>query len=256
MTDFEPGTVVVGYLDDGHWSACFGLSYRDMLLHDMCDKQRIVRKGGMELRNLTGSGGIPQGRNEVCKQFLRSDGEWLFFIDTDMGFAEDTVDALVECADPEERPVVGGLCFCLKKKTELKTDFYGEKYGVEPTLYKWVETEDEVGVMSMRNYPDAIADKGPILQVAATGAACLLIHRSILVKMKDKYGPQWFSTITHPTGDKGEPRTFSEDLSFCVRVAAIGGSVHINTDVKTTHEKGGVFLDEAEYVKYRRSQKK
>jgi hypothetical protein len=93
----KPGTVTVGYLDDHHWSACFGLSLRNLYLHDQAKSHRIMRKGmPPELRKVAGTGGIPEGRNELARAFLdTTDSEWLFMVDTDMGFAPDTVDQLV-----------------------------------------------------------------------------------------------------------------------------------------------------------------
>ncbi len=234
----KPGAVVVGFLDGGQWSACFGLSYRDLCLYDVVNSQRIVREGGRELRNLCGTGGIPQGRNKIAREFLDStDGEWLFMIDTDMGFASDTVDRLVASADPEERPVMGGLCFAGLR--QRPGDLYAERFLVQPTVYEYVELEDEVG---FRPIPDYKRDE--VVQVAGTGAACLLVHRTALEKVRARYGNAWFDTITHPTGLKGGPRTFSEDLSFCVRLQSVDIPVHVNTSVKTCHEKGGIFLDE------------
>lgn len=234
----KAGTVVVGYLDGGQWSACFGLSYRDLCMHDMLGPQRIVREGGKELRALTGSGGIPANRNKVARDFLdNTDGEWLFFIDSDMGFAADTVDRLVQAADRYQKPVMGGLCFALKRKRQ--GDFYAEKFTVAPTVYEYLELETEVGFRPILGYA-----RDQVIQVAGTGAACLLLHRRALSKVRQKYGDAWFDPIVHPTGDRGKPRTFSEDLSFCVRLQAVDIPVHVHTGVKTCHEKGGVFLDE------------
>lgn len=234
--------VVVGFLDDGHWSACFGLSYRDLLLRDQATSQRIVRPGGAELRQLCGTGGIVAGRNRVAADFLdRTDADWLWFIDTDMGFAADTVDRLVAAAERDIRPVVGGLAFKLTRERE-RGDFYAERYKVQPTLYQYLEIGDEVGFAPIEPYP-----RDELVPVSATGAACLLIHRRALTKLRRTCGDVWFDPITHPTGDKGKPRTFSEDLSFCVRLASCDIPVHVHTGVKTCHEKGGVYLDEHLY---------
>jgi len=235
----KPGTVVVGFLDGGQWSACFGMSYRDMCLYDVMASQRIVREGGKELRSLCGTGGIPAGRNRVARDFLdHTDGEWLFFIDTDMGFTADTVDALVAAAHPVERPVVGGLCFAIKR--QKPGPLYSERFRMAPTVYEYLELEDgEVGFRPIIDYK-----RDDVMQVAGTGAACLLIHRSALETVRAKYGDAWFDPIVHPTGEKGKPRTFSEDLSFCVRLQACDIPVHVDTSVKTCHEKGGIFLDE------------
>lgn len=237
----SPGSVIVGFLDGGTWSACFGLSYRDLCLADMASSGRVVRPDGMELRAVTGAGGIPGSRNQIVKDFLaRTDGEWLWFIDTDMGFAPDTVDRLVAAAHPEARPVVGGLCFAgLRLKSEGAPALYRERYGVQPTIYEWVELPDEVGFRPILGYP-----KDTIIQCAATGAACLLIHRTVLEKMRATSGEAWFDPITHPTGKAGKPRTFSEDMSFCIRLAGVGIPLYVDTSVKTVHEKGMAYLDE------------
>ena len=237
----KPGTVVPGFLDGGHWSACFGLSYLELTLYDLGHNQRIIRKGGLYLRKCAGTAGVPDGRNEVAARFLDdTDAEWLFFIDTDMGFAPDTVDRLVESADPVERPVMGGLCFA-QRRIEARP-FHGNRFGIIPTVYDYVETADEVGFAPREDYaPDQV------IEVSGTGAACLLIHRSALERIRDVHGDVWFDPLKHPTGLKGKPRTFSEDLSFCVRLAMVGVPLHVDTRVKTVHEKGGIFLDEDAY---------
>ncbi len=239
------GSVVVGFLDAGHWSACFGLSYRDLCLYDVMASQRIVRKNGKELRNLCGSGGIVAGRNTVAHDFLeRTDGEWLWFIDTDMGFAQNTVDRLVSSADRRERPVMGALCFQLKRLPG--GEMYAERTRMAPTVYEYLELDNELGFRPIADY-----ERDAVMRVAGTGAACLLIHRDALVTVRDKYGLAWFDPLTHPAGADGGPRTFSEDLSFCVRLQACDIPVHVDTSIKTTHEKGALFLDEVTYDQQR-----
>lgn len=246
--DFQPGSVVVGYLDNGQWSACFGLSFRDLLLHDVLGPQRVIRPGGKEMRKVVGTMGVAEGRNSITAGFLDStDGEWLWFVDTDMGFAADTVDRLVKSADPELRPVMGALCFAMKRQAQ--GDFYSERFRMAPTVYQFLEleAEQEVGFRPILDY-----GRDQVVAADGTGAACLLIHRSALETVRRKRGDEWFRPMVHPTGDKGKPRAFSEDLSFCVRLAGCDIPVHVDTAVKTTHEKGGVFLDEAAFDRQQR----
>lgn len=233
------GTVAVAVIDDGNWSACFGLSYRDLLLHDIVGDGRIVPRG-KEMRQLSSRTSIAASRNKMARGFLdTTECEWLWFIDVDMGFAPDTVEQLIKSADPELRPVMGGLCFAMKRTRTA--DFWAERVRIQPTVYEYLELEDEVGFRPITGYT-----RDQVQQVAGTGAACLLIHRSVLERMRTN-GDDWFSPLTHPTGDKGKPRTFSEDLSFCVRAAALDIPIHVDTAVKTTHDKGGIFLDEETY---------
>lgn len=232
----NPGTVAVGYLDPGSWSACFGLSLRDLLLCDATVGSHRIVPHGRELRKHCGSGGLVAARNEVTAGFLDTDCEWLWMIDTDMGFGPTTVDDLVAVADPDVRPVVGGLCFALRR--DQPGVFYGEKYVIVPSLYRWVDTPTEVGFASILDFPD-----NAMVEVSATGAACLLVHRSALERVREKYGPHWFDPVTHPSGSP----TFSEDLSFCVRLAAVDIPIWVHTGIDTTHDKGGLFLDRAAY---------
>jgi hypothetical protein len=244
MGNVTTGSVIVGYLDSGQWSACFGLSYRDLCLYDAASSRRVVRPGGKELRAVTGSGGIPTNRNKVARDFLdNTDGEWLWFVDSDMGFAADVVDRLIDSADRTERPVVGALCFAaLRRKPPEGRSLYAERFLIQPTTYEYVETDDELGFRPIVDY-----ERDAVIRVAATGAACLLMHRSALDTVRAKYGDAWFDPITHPSGRKGKPRTFSEDMSFCVRLQSCDIPVHVNTAVKTTHEKGFIYLDEETY---------
>lgn len=232
-----PALVSVGFLHPGHYAACFAESLKDLLFLDATGNQRIVSHPFGQMGKSVGSGGIVAGRNQLAQIMCDdSPAEWLFMVDSDMGFAADTVERLIAAADPQERPVVGGLAFA--HKTDGKAEFYGVRYRACPTLYEFVDMEDKVGFVPMLTYP-----RGELVPVSATGGACLLIHRTALERVRAKYGDVWFDTITHPKG----PTTFSEDLSFCVRLAAVDVPIFVHTGVKTTHDKGGVFLDEAFY---------
>lgn len=234
------GTVAPAFLDPGTWSACFGLSLRDLCLHDAVTSQRIVRPGGRELRSLTGPD-LATARNTVAATFLdETDAEWLWFVDSDMGFAPDTVDRLVDAADPVSRRVVGALCFAQKRAG--RGDLHAERYVITPTIYEYVELDDQVGFRPVEDY-----QRDHLQKVAATGCACVLIHRSVLHKIRDKHGPVWFDHLTHPGKGGGARRTFGEDLSFCVRAAGVGEDLFVDSSVKTSHEKGGIFLDEHAY---------
>ena len=230
------GTVTVGFLHPGHYAACFAESMTDLLLHDLSNRQRIVSHPHGKMGKECGSGGIVAGRNAITKAFLdESQAEWLFFVDSDMGFAADTVERLIAAADKDARPVVGGLCFAMK--TAGRSSYYGILYRATPTLYEFADLEDRVGFVPMFNYP-----RDEAVKVAATGAACVLIHRSALDAVRASYGDVWWDTIKHPVGT-----TFSEDLSFCVRVAGCDLPLFVDTSVKTTHAKGSMFLDEEFY---------
>jgi hypothetical protein len=240
---YVPGSVVPGFVDGNEWAACFGLSWADLLLHDQANSQRIIRPGGQFVRKVAGTMGVAAGRNEIAAHFLaHTDAEWLWMVDTDMGFAPDTVDRMVASAEANSVPVLGALCFAQKLDPDVRPgDFHAARYRLAPTLYAYLERPNgERGFQSITKYK-----RDTFQHVAGTGAACVLIHREAL----EAVGPEPFMPVTDPlAGGNGTPRTFSEDLSFCIRAQAAGLELGVDTSIKTTHYKGGIFLDETTFA--------
>lgn len=235
-----PGTVAVGYLHPGHVSHCFSASLTELMFWDQAHHARIVAHSHGHIPKETGAGHIHAGRNEIARAFLdKSEAEWLWYIDSDMGFAPDAVDRLVNSADPDERPVVGGLAFA--QKSAGPAPMGARRNRATPTLYRAAEVDDRIGFVPMFDYP---ADS--VVKVQATGAACLLIHRTVLERVREEYGDRWFSHLEVPKGEHGFTE-FGEDMSFCLRLIALDVPIWVDTGVKTTHDKGGVYLDEETY---------
>jgi hypothetical protein len=242
-TAYVPGAVIPAFCDGNTWAACFGLSWADMMLYDQAGPQRMIRSGGQYLRKVCGTMGVAEGRNEIVRAFLQADAEWLFMVDTDMGYAPDTVDALIGSALDNDTPIVGALCFAAIQDPDMPTaPMHGEYRRIQPTLYSYAEIPDtgERGFRPIFSYR-----RDAFQPVGATGAACILIHREAL----EAIGADPFRPITDATaGGNGTSRTFSEDISFCIRAAAADLPIGVDTRIKTTHHKGGIFLDEVAFA--------
>ena len=223
--------VALGVIHPGSISASFWNSETSCLFHEMGRGELPYYR----LLNRCASGRIVDARNEVAAAFLDdTKADWLWFVDSDMCFPEDTLERLLKAAHPKTRPVVGALCFGLRREHTDPLN-HAERFRCFPTVYVWREFEDRVGFQVVTDYP-----RDELVAVSASGAACVLIHRSVMTKIRDLYGDHWFTQVTHPTG----PTTFSEDMSFFIRAAAADAPVFVHTGVKTAHDKGGVFLDE------------
>lgn len=237
MTD-TTGTVCLAYVHANEVAHSWHLSTMDLLMYDAAHAQRIVRGGFLAMR--CGTGGLIAARNEVAATFLKRDAEWLWWVDTDMGFTADTVDRLVAAADPVDRPIVGGLCFA---QHEYATDGLGGfRTRPRPTLYRWANLDGQSGLAVWEDYP-----RDELVEVSATGSACILIHRTVLEKIASTYGPVWYSRVQNP--DTGQ--LLAEDLSFCMRALELGFRVHVDTRVKTSHLKP-IWLAEDDYLAARR----
>lgn len=217
--------VALAYLHPNQVGHNFHSSLLKLVLWDSQRDRRLAQYLTMR----SGSGGIVEARNKVVRQFLddvESDVEWLFWLDADMGFAPNTLDALLAYADPVERPIVGGLCFAWK---ELEQDGLGGFHcAARPTLYHWVEQDDgHKRFVGLADYP-----RNELLPVAGTGSACILIHRSALEKVDAMPNGAPYDRIKGSDGS-----LLGEDISFCVRATACDLPIHVHTGIHTNHLK-------------------
>lgn len=231
--EFAP--LVIGFCNPGTVDAEFCLSLTDTLIHDSQSQQLVCGPGGGVI-GIQSSPRIAEARSKIVDEFLNSPtfvdlkgfrADWLLMVDADMQFTGEDVYALLASADPIDKPIVGGLCFS------------GAHSGVLfPTLYTLTREDDgSVTIGIAENYTP-----GEMHQVGGTGAAFLLVHRSVYVKMAKMYqflpngvrNPfPWF--VEGHIDSKGNG--LGEDISFCMRAQACGFPVFVNTNVRIGHMK-------------------
>ena len=221
--------VVIAYLHPGEVSHSFHKSLMDYLMHDLAHHRRLA---GLLIEEC-GTSRVIEGRNSAARKFMRSGADWLLFIDSDMGFDPDAIDRLIDSADPEQRPLVGGLCFGQRKGPEGPGNT--RQLSPVPTVYQWVDAPEQAGFAPMYDYP-----RDQMVACDGTGAAFLLIHRSVLAKIAETFPTprEWFDDTIY----KGE--VFGEDLTFCLRAKEAGFPLYVNTSVKVSHRKVA-YLDES-----------
>lgn len=228
-------TVTIAYVHDTDVAHSWHRSMLETILSDLSTTGYLAG-GFIAIRYSTG--GIIKARNEAAAMFLQGGADWLLWVDTDMGFAPDTLPRLMEVADPVTRPIVGALCFSSK---EIRPDgLHGYWTQPIPTVLDWVELPDGVqGFQARFNYePDTV------VKCSGTGSACILIHRSVF----EKLGPDPYNPLRNPT--TGE--LIGEDLSFCARAAEHDIPVHVHTGVPTSHLKPH-WVTEAHYAMWPKS---
>jgi hypothetical protein len=225
-------TVAVGYV---HSNAGRVTSFEESLLALRDFDRDNAGVVALKLTVRMGTDGLPAARNQLATAFINSDCDWLLMVDTDMGFEPDSLYRLLEVAHPAERPIVGGLAFTQR---EISHDgMWGFRTVPTPTIFDW-KMDPELGVpghMALMMYPV----NAPV-QCAATGAAFILIHRSVFERIAQtlipgtdvRIGPTWFDRTHGPTGG-----LMGEDISFCVRAALAEIPILVHTGVRTTHYK-------------------
>lgn len=240
-TTIDKGAVTVAVLvDDQHgFLPSFMDSWNPLLATDLNGEQRIWRGGYLFQR--CSSAGVVEGRNEATRIYLdEKQAEWLLFIDADMGYSPDALERLIAVAHPTERPIVGGLCFGYGTVSDHTDHANAAVKRAFPTIFELTTNKDgdDFGFKARWNY---VANR--VQPVDATGAAMLLIHRSVLVEMRDKWGDTWFDRVRHPDAKS----LWGEDTSFCYKAKfGLGHDIFVHAGVKTSHSKT-IYVTENTY---------
>ena len=212
--------VTLAYLHEEELSTSFHLSLLGLVMWDGGNRRHLMHEvGHMPMR--CGTGGIVSGRNQTVQAFLETDSQWLLWVDSDMGFLPDSLDRLMESADPKKRPVVGGLCFASRER--LPDGSGGYRVTARPTIYTWREHEGLMRFLGVAYYP-----VNTLVQCDATGSAFILIHRSVF----EKIGSKWYDRLPGTDGS-----LLGEDISFCVRCGANDVPIYVHTGIRSTHHK-------------------
>ncbi len=95
--------VSVAYVHSEQVAYSWFRSITGLITYDRANKRHVVGNPFVDI--MFASGGISDARNKAVREFLTTDSDWLFWIDTDMGFEPDIVDRLLDVADPVERPI-------------------------------------------------------------------------------------------------------------------------------------------------------
>lgn len=208
-------TVLLSYLHTDLVSSSFMESVMNVISHDRNHGQHLA--GWLPAHCPSGQLGV--ARSNVVQVFLDStDHEWLWMVDSDMGFTPDTLDRLLAVADPERHPIVGALCHTAQ--VEGFDGMGGFQVRPVPAIY-------DRDLTRITQYP-----KYAVIPVGATGAACLLMHRSALEKVRADHGDRWFWEREDPAGLR-----MGEDVSFCTRLTDLEIPIHVHTGVRTSHHK-------------------
>jgi GT2 family glycosyltransferase len=153
---------------------------------------------GSRVAFLTSGSTIAKKRNDAVRLFLNSGAEHLFFLDSDMRPAADTVRRLLK----HERQAVGALYFSRHAPYEPEFAPYGT-------------------VSRGRGYRYSDVPEG-LVRADWCGAGALLIHRSAI----DAIPEPWFEAIESDEG---------EDVDFCGKLHRAGIELSVDTSLTVPH---------------------
>lgn len=206
--DGEPlGTVVIPTRD--HMNAA---TVTSLVMSDF----RWLPPGTTVDHNIVQGSILTSQRNEGIQ---RMRGDWVLYIDDDMVWNPDAIGRLVEAREEHDLDMIGGLCF---RRSEP----------FAPTLYMR-EQSGAGGYNFLESWPEE-----EIVEVDATGAAFLLIHKRVFEMIAGGPMPPY----EHRMREGGPPPnyfrwegTMGEDLRFCQDAKAAGARIWVHTGIPIGH---------------------
>jgi hypothetical protein len=182
---------------------------------------------------IKGSGLLSKLRNRVVKAFLDSTtSDWLLLIDTDEQLTVQAFDQLINTAHDKERPVVSGLVFAA----------FNADQNLYPQPVPAIFQDAPEGFLPLNKY-----DRNSIFEIEACGTGCLLIHRSVLEKMREMADPHQGTDWCWFWDGPLNGIWISEDLLFSRRVRQLGFPIYVNTAAVLPHQKT-YWLDEKHHI--------
>jgi len=127
----------------------------------------LLHKYGIEFVDVFNHGTMRTdgNRNVIARHFLKSEAEWLFWVDADNVNPVASVRRLLDTAG-NERTLVCGIYYT-KEKNPIPVVYIHKKDGRYRHLTQW--------------------ERGEIIQIDAAGMNCVLMHRSVLEDIDKNY---------------------------------------------------------------------
>lgn len=170
---------------------------------------------------------LDMARNEVVAEHLKkTDNDWLLMVDDDIGFNLSDV-SFVTSHDPARYPIVTGLYANNFPEVGIVPLCYDYRYDPELDCRKHC-------IMSLDQFWNLPrVDSGNLVEIDGCGAGFLAIHRTVLTKMYDEFGPHqpWFAELVMQSVWTGE------DLMFCLRAKTMGYPIMADIRTNLTHDK-------------------
>lgn len=145
---------------------------------------------------------VSAGRNAIVRNFLETDGDWLWFIDDDMVFESDILMRLLA----NKVDIVQAL-------TLMRVPPHNATMYMGPDPINFLYTQK------------VLTDEMRLVEVDACGTGGMLIRRRVL----EVLGSPWFDVGHIGTGALGE------DIAFCEKAKAHGFGVFVDTTTPAGH---------------------
>lgn len=210
------GNLTIGWVDPGHVESEFMSGVLNLVNHLI---QRKIELAGMI--HYVGNY-IYKQRQELWDDWVSSDSDWILWLDSDIVITPEQFDYLWDSAD-KDHPIVSGIYFITMQPNQ-------PLMMPAPCIFY----RNEQGTF---DFVQQIPDTPELMKVDAAGFGCVLIHKSVVPLLKEKY-PSGIMFDVSVTPDR---QYTGEDISFFKKCLDAEIPVHAHTGAQVAHIKRFVF---------------
>ena len=180
---------------------------------------------------------ITRARNTLTHLFLKSDCEYLLFVDADQSFLGEDIERMVS----HKKEIIAAA-------VPMKNiNWESIRQAVQDGKENFYEYSGSFNVNSLEDNPTGTLSEP--LEVKYVGTGMMLIHKNVfekISKLVDEYSYDSYSSIKIEYGelikefwktsiDPSDNRLLSEDFNFCKMLRDKGGKVFIDLQARVSH---------------------
>lgn len=150
---------------------------------------------------------VYHARNNLARQALKSDADWVLWLDSDMVFAPDTLQRMLKVCKDNDIDFLTAVCFRRKPP-------------YTPCLFDRLEkVEKGASYTALMSVPEGL------FKVGGCGFAGVLMASDVLLSVQSKFNGRMFDPMDG----------FGEDVSFCWRARQCGYDIWCDSSIEFGH---------------------
>jgi predicted glycosyltransferase involved in capsule biosynthesis len=155
-------------------------------------------------------------RQSVSKSFEDSDSDWILFLDSDIYVTPEMIKKLFDHANEKNIPVLSGVYFLMMNPNDSLPV-------PAPAFFNFSSDNSLIA--------ESIIPHDQLIKIDASGLGMCLIHKSVFLKLKEKYPDSNYFNMDF------NGKQIGEDLSFFLKLKELQIPVHVHTGINPQHIK-------------------
>ena len=165
-------------------------------LRSVGDCQKVFKTGSL----------VYTSRNELATRAISGEYDYVFWLDSDMVFAPDTLERMMRTLKEKDLDILTGLYF---RRVPPYSPVLFDRLDIDGEICYWSEFKD---------IPD------DVFEVGGCGFGCVLMKTDVFMDVQGKFG-----NMFAPIANNGE------DIAFCWRARQCGYKIYCDPSIECGH---------------------